>query len=178
MITITNLHSDFICMDFNNQFIKLSAYESRTLDSNHLSPVVYFNLLHDVCFWGVPSTRKEQILSSFANRIVLIVDTKYALSELVGDVTIYISNDVVDIRPDFGYVTYKVQANNCVCSLISCRAINQKQVLNTRKAICLGDSFEFFPFTIFTAINHYFKIKKLCREDYILSVLKNITGGG
>ena len=115
------------------------------------------------------NSNKGSVMGFVIKSSILMVDSFCIIEKTVdgmGGIEIY--NDVCEFEnEDFDYLFFRFKSTNCSCNVVSYHGVNSKEVLRTHKLLCISDSFDIFPFTLITALKHYNKIKKLCKENTI-----------
>lgn len=124
-------------------------------------------------------TKAEKIINSIAKYSILIIDSAYYFSEIEENASIVVKNGCYEYSTgDFGYLYFDISNNCCKCSLYSCDAINQEEVLRMQKIIRFGECYDFPPFSLVGALYKYNKIKKMCSAKSIFNFLEEKTGDG
>ena len=171
MLTIYNAQPEPVIIKYNNQAVTMLADEAVSVPINQKED--YITISHNK-FFNQTKNNTEKAIEKLAKSIILMIDSIYRITDVMDDGILTIKNDSCEhYSEDFGYLYFKAYSENCKCTLIGCKCVNRRQVLKMQKILCLSDSGDFPPFSTIGAIRKYRKIKKMCKEDYVLNFLMN-----
>ncbi len=171
------MQGETINVEINGKIYKLEYEESTVVDVDNLK-VIDVKISHDDYFLNDSNSLFENtFIKTVTNSTVLIIDAKYQITNLGVNPTVLITNSVVDIRDDFGYLIFDLQAVDCHCYLTDIYPLNKSSILKTQKLLCYSDFFDFPPFSSISAIRRYNAIKKLCKSENIITMLRQKQNG-
>lgn len=172
MFYITNSQPEPIDLVYAGKTIKIVAGD--TVNIPFIANQNFITIKHSN-FLNNNDSHFNRLISKVAKGSILIVDSTYYITDLEENASLIIINDAYEYNTgDFGYLYFNLHSDNCKCTLYKCYSVNRSEVLRMQKLIRIGECYDFPPFSTVRALIKYRKIKKMCSDNIIFKILKNI----
>ena len=171
LITITNNQPTIIKLEYED--ITLFVQPMSTININIKQRETILKLLHTDFIGSYSNSILDKTIAKVAKKSILIVDCSYRICNILDEASIVITNNTyIYDSQDFGYLYFDITTDNCDIELLSCNPVNRHEVLNAQKLVSLSVGFDFPFVSLLISLIRYFKIKKMCKDENIVSVLK------
>lgn len=171
---INNHHPENIIIVIDNITYELSANSSINIATKSFSTDCQIIHNQNITDWS--NSFFDKMLKAVSNMTVIIVDSKYNISEINENTVLDITNEIAAYeKDDVGIIYHGIIVRNAKIELKDCYSPNAYKLISTRKLLLLSDANDFPIISPIIAILRYNRIKKLASKRNLWNIVYDKT---